>query len=238
MKLIKRLLVLTKEINRQIRSNTPKEEAKHKLTMLNDPKEVKESWTPFSTSKKEIEEMLVSMGQVIVGDDFLKIENYPFEPSIAFKQTIFKPHEIDEIDFKSYLPTIRIKDELIFLPSEKRSELENLGKRNKINIVERLGIWNAILEPFLDTEFTNEAGKRTSQFLENYGLTNEQVKTLRKEVELQMLKYNFDTTLWEWVDLNASDVLRAMMPKYNKEEFKNFYEQVMTIALLPKKSDQ
>ncbi len=45
-----------------------------------------DSWTMFSTSKSEVNELLVSTGQLTIGDDFLKIENYPFEPSIAYRQ--------------------------------------------------------------------------------------------------------------------------------------------------------
>ncbi len=53
----------------------------------------------FSTSKKELYELLVSMGQVTISDDFIKIEKYPFEPSIAFRQTAFGLEQIDDIDF-------------------------------------------------------------------------------------------------------------------------------------------
>lgn len=53
-----------------------------------------------------------------------------------------------------------------------------------------------------------------------------------------MLKYNFDTMLWEWGGFDASDVLRAMRTKYRKEEFEDFYRRVMEIALLTKKLEE
>ena len=200
-------------------------------------KKTTDSWTMFSTSKTEVEELLVSMGKLTIGNDFLRIENYPFEPSIAFRQAIFNSQEIDEVDFKSYPPTIRIKDELIFLTAEKKLELEEFAKRNNIKTVERQRIWSWILEPFLDTEYTDEMNQRYSRYLENYGLTTEQVKTLRAEVKIQMLKYNFDTMLWEWCEFSACDVLRAMRTKYDENEFSAFYKRVMTIALLREKTD-
>jgi hypothetical protein len=123
------------------------------------------------------------------------------------------------------------------LSAEKKTELENFATKNNIKTVERPMIWEWILEPFLDTEFTPETDQRLTNLLENYGLTVDKVKTLRAEVETQMLKYNFDTMLWEWGGLGASDVLRAMRTKYNKDEFKDFYKRVMTIGLLTKKSD-
>ncbi len=191
----------------------------------------------FSTSKSEVNELLVSMGQLTIGDDFLKIENYPFEPSTAFRQTKFICNQIDDIDFKSHPPTIRIKDELIFLPAENKAELEEFAIKNNIKTVERPMIWEWILEPFLDTEFTAETDQRLRTLLESFGLTTDRVKSLRAEVKTQMLKYNFDTMLWEWGGLDASDVLRAMRTKYNMEEFADFYNRVMGIALLTKKTD-
>uniref|UniRef100_UPI00404911C1 DUF7079 family protein n=1 Tax=Flavobacterium sp. TaxID=239 RepID=UPI00404911C1 len=201
-------------------------------------KKPSDSWSMFSTSKSEVKELLVSNGQLTIGDDFLKIENYPFEPSIAYGQNIFKTNQIDDIDFKSYPPTFRVGNELIYLTSEKKVELEEFAKKNNIKTIERPMIWSWILEPFLDTEFTKETDERLTKLLENYGLKSDQVKLLRAEVETQMLKYNFDTMLWEWGGFDASDVLKAMRTKYKKEEFDDFYRRVMEIALLTKKIDE
>ena len=190
-----------------------------------------------NTSTKEIYELLVSIGELTVGNDFLKIVNYPFEPSIAYRQTTFSANTIDDIDIRSYPPTIRIGDELIFLSREKKPELEKFAADNNVKIVERPNIWGAILEPFLDTELTPEDDRRFLHFLESFGLTASEVNSLRAEVGSQMLKYNFDTMLWEWVGFDASDVLRAMRTKYNKDKFRDFYKRVMGIALLTKKID-
>lgn len=194
-------------------------------------KKTNDGWTMFSTSKSELKEFLISMGQLTIGNDYLKIDNYPFEPSIAFNQTTFKADQIDDIDYKSYPPTFRIKNELIFLPYNKKVELEEFAKNNDIKTVERTPIWSWILEPFLDTEYTAETDQRLTKLLAKYGLTENQVRSLRIEVETQMLKYNFDTMIWEWCVFNTSDVLRAMRTKYKKEEFEDFYKRVMEIAL-------
>ena len=201
-------------------------------------KKPSDSWTMFSTSKSELTELLVSTGKLTIGKDYLKIENYPFEPSIAYGQTIFRPNQIDDIDFKSSHPTFKVGNELIYLTSEKKAELEEFAKKNSIKTIERPIIWGWILEPFLDTEFTKETDQRLTKLLENYGLSTDQVKSLRAEVETQMLKYNFDTLLWEWGGFDASDVLRAMRTKYKKEEFEDFYKRVMKIAFLTKKTEE
>lgn len=193
------------------------------------------TWVMFRTSKSEVQEFLVSLGQLSFTDDSLTIKNYPFEPSIAYRQNTFLPEQIDDIDFTSNPPTCRIGTELLFLSAEQKTELENFARRNNIKTVERPMIWEWILEPFLDTEFTAETDQKLTEILEKFGLSAEQVRNVRAEVEIQMLKYNFDTMLWEWCGFDASDVLRAMRTKYQKTEFEDFYKRVMKIALLTEK---
>jgi hypothetical protein len=188
-------------------------------------------WTMFTTSKKEVSELLVDLGHAIIGQNTITFVGYPFEPSKAFKQATFQPSDIDNIDPTGYPPTIKVGEELLFVSAKQTDELKLFAAANNIRIVDRPDIWNWILEPFLDTELTTETEERLKILLENYGLTVENVKTLRAEVETQMLKYNFDTMLWEWGALGLSDVLRAMRTKYDKEQYREFYKKSMEIAL-------
>jgi hypothetical protein len=201
-------------------------------------KKTNNDWTMFSTSESEVNELLVSTGEIVIGKDFLKIKNYPFEPSIAYKQVQLKAEYIKDIDYNSYPPTVRVGDELIFVTREKKDQLEEFVKRNDIKTVERPMIWGWILEPFLDTGFTQETDERLTKLLNNYGLTTDQIKSLRKEVETQMLKYNFDTMIWEWGGFDTLDVLKAMRTKYNKEQYRDFYKRAMEIALLTLKTEK
>lgn len=196
--------------------------------------EYNENWKMFSTPRNEVMNLLVSLGEVTIGEDFLKIENYPFEPSAVYNQPTIRVEDIDDIDIQSYPPNIRIKNELIYIPADKKNALKLFAHKHHIPTVERPRIWEWILEPFLDTEYTTQTDQQISGLLEEFGLTPEKVKTIRAEVETQMLKYNFDTMLWEWVILNDSDVLKAMRTKYSIEEFRHFYRKVMDIALLSK----
>ena len=197
-----------------------------------------DGWTMFSTSKKEVNDLLVSTGQLKIESDYLEIDGYPFQPSIAYGQTKISSDMIDEIDIESYPPTIKVKDELIFLTSEKRNELKEFAHRNNIKAIKRPDIWGWILEPFLDTEFTQETDERLTRLLSEYGLTKEIVSSIRKEVKTQMLKYNFDTMLWEWGGLGAEDVLKAMLTKYDEDNFKEFYNKVMKLALSTKQTKE
>lgn len=188
----------------------------------------------FNTPAAELQALFSFPGQITIGDDFLKIEDYPFEPSIAFRQTIFSSIEIDDIDYQSAPPAIRVNNDLIFLTAEKKEELKIFATKNKIKTIERSPLWDWILEPFLDTEFTPETGQRLTGLLNDYGLNPDKVKSIREEVKTQMHKYNFDTMLWEWCNLNIWDVLSAMRLKYDKKAFADFYKSAISIALMTK----
>ena len=101
-----------------------------------------QSPTPLDTPKSELRDLLVSIGKLTVDDHFLRIDNYPFEPSIAYGQPIIKADQIDEMDSISFPPTIKVGNELIFLTREKKDELDAFAERNKIAIVIRPAIWS------------------------------------------------------------------------------------------------
>lgn len=170
--------------------------------------------------------------QVDIGEDTIKFDHYPFKPSTAYSRKTIHATEIGDCDPAAWPPTIRVANDLIFITAEKKEELKVFAERNRIKLVNRPDIWSWILEPFLDTEFTEEDSKRINVLLLQHGLPEEIVTSLRKRVSDQMMTYNFDTGLWEWVNLNAWDVLKAMKTKYNPEEYHAFYELVMKIALI------
>jgi hypothetical protein len=102
------------------------------------------------------------------------------------------------ICIKSAPPTIRIDNDLIFVSAEHKEELKKFAEQNKIHLSDRVELWDWILEPLLDTEFTDEHKERLYNLLEKYQLGRQTVDHLREIVKEQMMKYNFDTMLWEW----------------------------------------
>ena len=128
--------------------------------------------------------------------------------------------------------------ELIFISAEHKQDLSAFADRNKISLFERVELWAWILEPFLDTEFTDEHKERLYNLLEKYELNRQTVDCLRETVKEQMMKYNFDTMLWEWGMFGALDVLQAMRPKLSSADFNSFYKHVMEIALRPDSMDE
>jgi hypothetical protein len=190
-------------------------------------------WTIFSTSKKELSELFVKLGNISIGPNSIHFDNYPFAPSIAFHKKTLAAEEIVNIDLKGIPPTIRTGNELIFVPATMGNELAAFAAANQLPVVDRKDLWSWLLEPFLDTEYTWEIHERLNGQLAAYGLTEENVQAIRDEVQVQMLKYNYDTMLWDWVHLGALDALSAMRPKYDAAQFAGFYRRLMDIALLP-----
>lgn len=189
-------------------------------------------WRMFTTSKKELESMLVGTGTMQIIENNIVIRDYPFEPSRAYHEQLFKLSDINNISVTSRPISIQVQDELIFVSAENKSELLTFAHKNHIRLVGRSYVWSRILEPFLDTDYSTETDERLTLLLTQAGLSEERVFELRKEVKTQMLKYNFDTMLWEWVNLDVFDVLRAMRTNYDKEQFSDFYKRAMAIALM------
>lgn len=179
--------------------------------------------------------MLASQGNFTIEHDGIIMENYPFQPSVAYQHKRLAASEIININFRSAPPTVRIKDELVFLSADKKDQLAEFAITHRIPTVERDDVWDWLLEPFLDTDYSVQTHRRLTALLASYGLTESRVTAIREEVKTQMLKYNFDTMLWDWVHLGALDVLLAMRPTYDTEQFAGFYRRVMDIALLPDK---
>jgi hypothetical protein len=190
-----------------------------------------ESGRPFGSSDQEIKQFLGNIGTVEIEARTIKFINYIFKPSVACGRGVIEAQEIVDIDFKSSPITLRVEDELLFIPKNQEHELRAFSKRNNLKTVSRLQIWSWLLEPFLDTELTDDHSNRLIGLLAQHGISQEDANKIRTEVGEQMLKYNFDTMLWEWMDLGLYDVLRAMRVKYTESQFTLFYERVMRIAL-------
>ncbi|MFW9842982.1 MAG: hypothetical protein ACFFEV_00215 [Candidatus Thorarchaeota archaeon] len=172
-------------------------------------------------------------------EDAIGFKKYDFPPSTVYSRIGMKKvlaEKIDEIDLQGAPPTLKVDNELIFISAEHRSELESFAKRNNIEIRARFDIWDAILEPFIDTEFTPEDAKQIQENLEKYGLGEETVQKWRERVKEAMIAYNFGTGLWDWVHLGQWDMLNAyklgMGEKLTEEEYTQLYWNSMEIALL------
>lgn len=173
--------------------------------------------------------MLCGIGKSEINEDEIRISQYPFKPSIVYPNMIIKANQIDAICWDSYPPAIKVKDEYIFISREHSEILKQFVVRNKVNTFKTIWVWQWLLEPYLDTEYTQETDLRLNELLNKGGISNDEINSIRNEVKDQMMKYNFDTMLWEWGGLGLEDVLAAMRAKYNKVKFDDFFKRAMEI---------
>lgn len=204
--------------------------------MTSKPDKIKGAF--FGSTETEMKQFFADLGEVTFDKESLTFKNYPFDNSFVSANSKITSKDIVNICSKSFPPTIRVGDELIFISAKQKENLTAFADRNKIAISDRVELWDWILEPFLDTEFTDEHKERLYSLLAKYNLDRQNVDLLRETVKEQMMKYNFDTMCWEWGMFGALDVLLAMKPKLNPEDFNSFYKQVMEIALRPDSMDE
>ncbi len=183
----------------------------------------------FNSSKYEMKNLLCGIGKSEIKENEILITDYPFEPSIAYPNKLIKAYEINSMSVNFGVCKIYLTNDIVFVSAEKKEELKKFAENNKIKLTEHSWNWDWILEPYLDTEFSKENEQRISERLNENGIEKTEIEKLRREVEKQMYKYNFDTMLWDWCSLGLSDVLSAMRAKYNENEFRDFYKRAIEI---------
>jgi len=187
------------------------------------------------------------MSQIIykAHQDYIEFISYPFKCSSIYKTG--KLNAIDIVDTTgNFWPDVArtINGELIFIGyrQEEVGEHKKLPKffcENNIKVREDVvDIWSFILEPFLDTEHSDEWIEKSYKILEKCGISRLECNSIREEVSDRMIAYNFQSYLWEWMELNLYDVLKASIGilsgenhRFNDEEFEKFYQRTMNIAL-------
>lgn len=171
--------------------------------------------------------------------DDIEIFDYPFECSFAAKNRSISVEDIKDVDCSFLPPVIRlVNNELIFVFANHKDELLLFCERNKISNIKRKDLWSFILEPFLDTEFSDRTKEQCYSILNEFGINKELCDHLRDELSPRMIAYNFESCLWEWVNLGLYDALSASCGmlsgekhKLNKNDFEKFYWYSMDIAL-------
>lgn len=186
----------------------------------------------FNSSDYEMNNLLCGIGKSEIRKNEIAISEYPFEPSLVYPNKIISANEISFISADFGLCRIYFGKDIIFITSEQKAELLKFAEINKIKLINHSWNWDWILEPYIDTEFTAENEKRVDECLTKIGFDKTETKKIRDEVGTQMFKYNFDTMLWDWCSLGLCDVLSAMRVKYDKTEFREFYNRAIEIDKL------
>ncbi|GAA0732921.1 hypothetical protein GCM10009430_46560 [Aquimarina litoralis] len=181
-------------------------------------------------TKKIIPTLLFSgIGVSEINEKDIWVYNYPFEPSFAYPEKRISAKDIVSICIAFGTARVILKEDIIFIAAEKKDDLKTFAHKNNIPLSAYSWNWDWILEPYLDTELTEEYQQQVQVLLLENGFSLNEVQMIRKEVGKQMYRYNFSTMLWEWCSLSLPDVLSAMNALYTKEKFREFYKKALEI---------
>lgn len=189
----------------------------------------KNIWPFFRLSEYEIKNLLCGLGKSEIRDNEIYISDYPFQPSIAYPEKSILAKDIQYISADFDTCRVYIQDDIVFITSLQKQELLAFANKHMIQLKKHSWNWDWLLEPYLDTELTPENKKLVRERLREVGIDKLETDEIRKEVERQMIKYNFETMLWDWSSLGLHDVLCAMRAKYGKTEFEVFYKRAIEI---------
>jgi hypothetical protein len=174
----------------------------------------------------------IDLVSVAFSEEGLRFEGYPFAPASVYPRGFVAWREVQEVAIRAAPPEVWLRDapEILFVSAEQRDELARFAEQAGVPLVRRVDLWDLILEPFLDTTFSEEMQERSLEILAAHGVTREQCANLRGRVERAMVRYNFDSGLWDWVHLGLYDVLSALRGEVRSEEYRAFYGEAMEIA--------
>lgn len=136
--------------------------------------------------------------------------SYDFPGATVYPAGTLTSAQIRDADWKTAPPEVRTTlGETLFIPRKQQGDLEQFCRRNDITKKHRPDTWSDLLEPFLDTWFDPEDELATDNRLREAGLSEEEVAGIRQLLAPLMQAYDFDSMLWEWVNLGLFDLLNA-----------------------------
>jgi hypothetical protein len=154
---------------------------------------------------------------------------YQVNPSGLFqraRERVVPASTLTEVCCGWWPPTVRTREgEYLFVPATQMRQLADFAEANGVAFVDREDLWTWVLEPFLDTEFSDDDTERVVALLERGGLPRDELRRLRARVEGPMLELTAIT--WEWQHYGLADVLTAMA---NAPDFDDFRREAFALA--------
>lgn len=146
---------------------------------------------------------------VAIGDDSIRFLAYPYQPASVFPSGLVVAADVRDADPTSAPPEVRrTTGETLFVLAAAGPALRRFCERNRIPLRRRPDLWAALLEPFVDTEFTPERQRATTALLARYGLSGQDVDRIRGRFAPTMRAYN--SVVWDWCHLGLADLLDAL----------------------------
>jgi hypothetical protein len=168
--------------------------------------------------------------------DTIGFLDYPYAPATVYTSGKIAYADIREIDSDAAPPEVRTATgETLFIPATMKEDLRRAACNHGISEVKRIDVWALILEPFLDTEFTEDQKERTLRVLEESGVSPDESIEIRRFVAEAMEAYNFRSGLWDWCDLGLMDALNALRGILSgislaPDDYEAFYWRAMELA--------
>src|SRR5262245_21050827 len=176
-----------------------------------------------------------SSPKYVFGDDYIEFSNYPLRPSSVLVNTRVPRSSIIEVNLEADPLTVRIERELLLVTVEHAEALTRFVQERSIPNAERYDIWERILAPFLDTEFSQSELKTFENELGQFGIGANEIATARDLVRRKMLWRTLRS--WNWQYYGLFDVLMTMQPRFfGQRLFSVFYWYAMSVALLSYKT--
>ncbi|WP_280508867.1 hypothetical protein [Nocardia cyriacigeorgica] len=120
---------------------------------------------------------------------------------------------IRDADPAAFPPEIRTRTGLtLFVSANQRAELAEFCARYAVPIAHRVDVWADLLEPYLDTEFSEADQRATIARLERAGIPADEVASIRARVGPVVHAYN--VKVWEWVHLGLCDLFEAATTRF------------------------
>lgn len=128
--------------------------------------------------------------------------------------------DIRDADPAAFPPEIRTRTGLtLFVSAKQRDELTEFCTANAIPITHRVDVWADLLEPYLDTEFSEAAQQATVARLARAGIPAAEVASIRARVGPVVHAYN--VKVWEWVHLGLCDLLEAATTRFVPQQVRD-----------------
>jgi hypothetical protein len=149
--------------------------------------------------------------EVRFAEDRICYLSYDFPGATVYPSGPVTPAQIRDADWTTARPELRTTHgETLFIPRRQWAEFEQFCRRHGIIKKYRPSTWSDLLEPFLDTWFDADDQRATEQRLHEAGLSPAEITAIRQRLAPVMNAYNFDSGLWDWVDLGLFDLLSAV----------------------------
>lgn len=159
----------------------------------------------------------------------LVYERLPYRPSLLFPRARLSPARIAEVLPQAWPPMVLTRDgEFLPVSAAHKDALIAFAQRHGLPLVEREDVWEALLDPFLDTEHGPEWEAANLALLARSGLEADAVSRLRARLEPRMLAWTART--WEWQYYGLFDALDAMGQLAWPPSFRAFYWEAMALA--------